>query len=85
MAEPLQLVLWTSAECGACAQARETMASLSTALRFDWSERDASEAPEMIFADIVPVVTTEDGDVLGHAPLIPRELVDAIIQHTAAS
>ena len=84
MADPLQLVLWTTAECGACEQARETMASLSTALRVEWSERDASEAPEMIFADIVPVVTTADGEVLGHAPLVARELVDAIIQHKAA-
>lgn len=85
MADPLQLVLWTTTGCGACVQARETMASLSAALRVEWIERDASEAPEMIFGDIVPVVTAEDGEVLAHAPLVARELVDAIIQHTAAS
>ena len=85
MASSLQLILWTRADCAACGPARETMASLSVALRFEWSERDASEAPEMIFGDIVPVVTAEDGEVLAHAPLVARELVDAIIQHTAAS
>lgn len=85
MDSELELVLWVKPDCQACQTARELMASLSAAMRFEWSERDASEAPDMIYADIVPVVTTETGEVLAHAPLIARDLVDAILAQASRS
>ena len=73
MAEVLELVLWVKSDCGSCEQAHELMASLSTAMLFDWESREGE------YGDLVPVVATSDGHVLAEAPIDVGELVDAIL------
>lgn len=77
MAESLQLVLWIKTDCSACERARELMASLSAAMRFEWSTQKGE------YGDSVPVVATTDGQVLAEAPIVAGELVDAILALTA--
>ncbi len=78
MADSLELVLWVKADCGACEQARELMASLAAAMQFDWSVQEGE------YGDSVPVVATRDGQLLAEAPIAAGELVDAILVATAA-
>ena len=73
MADAPELVLWVKSECSACETARELMASLSAAMRFDWSAREGE------YGDSVPVVATADGRVLAQAPIVAGALVDAIL------
>ena len=77
MAEPLELILWVKADCGACERAQELMASLSAAMLFEWSTQEGE------YGDSVPVVATVDGQVLAEAPIVAGELVDAILALTA--
>lgn len=77
MAESLSLVLWVKADCDACERAKELMASLSAAMLFDWSTDEGA------FGDAVPVVATVEGAVLAEAPIVPGDLVDAILAVTA--
>ncbi len=72
MAERLRLVLRVSPACDACEDARELLASLAAAMRFEWSvaEADAGE--------LTPVVATAAGTVLAEAPLDAGALADAI-------
>ncbi len=73
MADTPELVLWVKSECSACETAGELMASLSAAMRFDWSVREGE------YGDAVPVVATADGRVLAQAPIVAGALVDAIL------
>ncbi|MYD73544.1 MAG: hypothetical protein F4Y11_04655 [Chloroflexi bacterium] len=77
MAETLELVLWVKSDCGACDRAQELMASLSAAMRFDWSTDEGE------YEDSVPVVATRDGHVLAEAPIVASDLVDAILTASA--
>ena len=76
MADAPELVLWVKSECSACETAQELMASLSAAMRFDWSVQEGE------YGDAVPVVATADGQVLAEAPIVPGALVDAILALT---
>ena len=80
----LELELWVKADCAQCDRARELLTSLGAAMGFQWTARDVSESPETIYADLVPVVATPEGEVLAHAPLEAGPLVDAIIRLSAA-
>ena len=77
MADGLELILWVKADCDACERAKELMASLAAAMRFEWSTQDGA------FEDSAPVVATTDGHVLATAPIRSGELVDAILAATA--
>ena len=77
MADRLELVLWVKSECDACERAQELLASLSAAMRFEWSTQEGE------FGDSVPVVATTDGQILAEAPIRPGDLVDAILAATA--
>ena len=73
MADALELVLWVKADCSACDRAQELMASLSAAMQFEWSTQEGQ------YGDAVPVVATNDGQVLAEAPIKAGALVDAIL------
>ena len=73
---PLPLILWTRADCAACVEAAELMASLSAALGFEWETREA--ASDFVYRDALPVVTTAEGFLLAEAPLAAAALARAV-------
>ena len=77
-----ELILWVKPDCGACDRAKELVASLSAAMQFDCEVRRIVDADSEL-VPLVPFVTDAEGHILAQAPLEARELVDAILAHTA--